>query len=242
MGDGERSAGVDLIAGCQPMKNGLQTGSPASPRRAFVIGLTGPIASGKSTVLEMLAARGAEVMDADVVYRSLLAPGSELSERIIARFGPGIVNKSGDIDRAALGARVFTDAAALRELDALTHPLVVSAIRHRIANARAGIVVVEAIKLIQSGLGSEIDSLWVVTADERSRLQRLLARSGLDEGQVRQRLSAGLDPDMSQAEADIVIDNSGTLEETARQVDHAWRTTLARARVPESSPPQRVKR
>jgi dephospho-CoA kinase len=242
MGDGERSAGVDLIARYEQMMNGFQSGESATLCRPFVIGLTGPIASGKSTVLGMLAARGVEVIDADAVYRSLLLPGSELSRRIIARFGPEVITESGDIDRAALGKRVFTDAAALRELDALTHPFVVSAIRHRIASAGADFVAVEAIKLIQSGLGSDIDSLWVVTADERSRLRRLLARSALDEGQVRQRLSAGFDPDMSRAEADVVIDNSGTLEETARQVDHAWRTTLARTRVRESSPPQRVNR
>ena len=102
-------------------------------RRPLVIGLTGPIAAGKSTVAEHLRRRGAKVVDADQVYRSLLVPGSDLSQRIVERFGPAVVSPNGTIDRTALGGLVFGNAQALADLDRITHPIVVDEIRTLIA-------------------------------------------------------------------------------------------------------------
>src|SRR5215213_8834537 len=114
----------------------------------FVIGLTGPIASGKSTVADLLRRRGAEVIDADQVYRSLLQPRSELWRQVVERFGPAIVRSDGEIDRAALGGVVFADPAALADLDRITHPAVVTEVRRRIARSTAPLIVLEAVKLV----------------------------------------------------------------------------------------------
>ena len=221
------------------MTDAVGSAPEATAGRAIVIGLTGPIASGKSTVARMLADYGAKVIDADAVYRSLLSPRSELSRQLIERFGNGIADANGGIDRAALGARVFSDAVAMADLDRLTHPVVVSEIRHLI-DAASSPVVVEAIKLAQSGLLTDIDSLWVVTAEPRSRLKRLMTRSGLDEAHARQRLAKAVDPALSEIEPDIIIDNSGSLQETARQVVDAWTATVATARSGRSLPMRRV--
>ena len=165
----------------------------SSDRSPFVIGLTGPIASGKSTVAEMLRQRGAEVIDADRVYRSLLAPGSALWRRVVERFGPAIVRPDGEIDRAALAEMVFADPEALADLDRITHPAVVEEIRTRIAKTDAPLVVLEAVKLVQAGLASEVDALWFITADPETRLRRLMSRSGLDEASARARIAAAPD-------------------------------------------------
>lgn len=194
-----------------------------------VIGLTGPIASGKSTVAAMLLAWGAEVIDADQVYRSLLSPGSELWRRITTKFGSSIVRADKEIDRAALGKIVFTDADALADLDRLTHPAVVAEIRRRILRSTAPVVVIEAIKLVQSGLTADVDTLWLVTADPEIRFQRLLARPGLDANEARDRMAASPDPMHSPVPFDVIIDNSGRLSETSRQVSAAWQSLVSRS-------------
>jgi dephospho-CoA kinase len=192
--------------------------------RPVVIGLTGAIASGKSTVAGMLRQRGAEVIDADLVYHSLLAAGSLLNRRLVARFGPGILDSSGNIDRAALGRIVFADPAALADLDRITHPAVAAEIRRRVARATAPVVVIEAIKLVQSGLSEAMDAIWVVAAPPDIRLGRLIERGVLDREAAEQRLRIAFDPLSDDFTPDVVIDTSGALETTARQVDEAWRS------------------
>jgi dephospho-CoA kinase len=196
--------------------------------RPLVIGLTGPIASGKSTVAEFLRERGAEVIDADRVYRSLLTPGSDLWQRIVARFGRSIVDADEEIDRAALAKIVFADADALADLDRISHPAVVAEIRRRISRSAARVVVIEAIKLAQAGLVADVDSLWLVTADEKTRLERLLARPGIDADEARRRIATAPDPLLSTIHFDMTIDTSGGLSATARQVDDAWRLLVLR--------------
>ena len=193
----------------------------------FVIGLTGPIASGKSTVAAMLRERGAEVIDADRVYRSLLAPRSALWRRIVERFGPAIVRSDGEIDRAALAEIVFADPEALADLDRITHPAVVEEIRTRIAETRAPVVVLEAVKLVQSGLTSEVHALWFVTADPETRLRRLMSRSGMDEASAQARIAAAPDTVPEGVVVGATIDNSGDLESTADAVDEAWRAVTS---------------
>jgi dephospho-CoA kinase len=194
----------------------------------YVIGLTGPIASGKSTVAEMLRQRGAEVIDADRVYRSLLIPGSSLWRRVAKRFGPAIVGPDGDIDRRALAEVVFADPEALADLDRITHPEVVAEIRSRIARSSAPVVVVEAVKLVQSGLASDVDALWFVTADPETRLHRLMTRPGMDEARARARIAAAPDSVPDSVEVCATIDNSGDLASASRAVDAAWRAVQSR--------------
>jgi dephospho-CoA kinase len=195
--------------------------SEASP---FIIGLTGPIASGKTTVAEMLRQRGAEVIDADRVYRSLLLPGSELWRRVVERFGPTIVRSDGEIDRAALAAVVFADPEALADLDRITHPVVVADVRTRIARTNAPVIVLEAVKLVQSGLDSDVDALWFITADPETRLRRLVARSGMDEASARARIAAAQDILPEGVDVAATIDTSGDLASTSSAVDDAWRS------------------
>lgn len=191
-------------------------------RSPFVIGLTGPIASGKSTVADILRQRGAEIIDADRVYRSLMVPGSELWRQVVGRFGPEIVRSDGEIDRATLAKMVFADPEALADLERITHPAVVAEIRRRIARSLAPLIVLEAVKLVQSGLASDVDALWFVTADPETRLRRLVARSGMDEASARARIAAA--PAMVPEGVDVgaTIDNSGDLASAISAVDEAW--------------------
>lgn len=198
-------------------------------KHPFVIGLTGPIASGKSTVAALLQERGALVIDADEVYRSLLHPGSDLWERVVARFGPEVIALDRQIDRAALGRIVFRDPAALADLERMTHPHVVAEIRRQIDAANAEVVVIEAVKLVESGLLDDVDSLWLVTADPEVRLRRLAARRGLSEEEARARLGASLHVAEPDAIVDILIENSGDMSLVTRAVTEAWDAVVAPA-------------
>jgi dephospho-CoA kinase len=170
----------------------------------------------------MLHEYGAEIIDADLVYRSLLTPGSNLTRAIVDRFGPGVVLPSGEIDRAKLGKLVFGDLAALADLDRITHPAVVQAIRQRIAVSSARVVTVEAIKLVQAGLLSDVDALWYVTAHPEVRLERLLARGNLSRDAARARIAAAPSVLPDGVVADVTIDTSGDLAATRQAVTSAW--------------------
>lgn len=190
--------------------------------KPIVIGLTGPIAAGKSQVAAMLADLGAEVVDADLVYRELIIPPSPLLDRIVERFGPGILDTSGALNRAALGKIVFSNPDELAALEAITHPAVIDEVRRRIASSDADVVVHEAIRLIESGMANEADMLWLVDADPEVRLQRLMARNSLDEETARKRLAVSRPTLPEGLSFDEVIDNSGSLVETRAAVRRAW--------------------
>lgn len=199
--------------------------------RPLVIGLTGPIAAGKSQVAAFLAELGAEVIDADVVYRELMAPPSALLDRVVERFGPSILDASGGLDRKALGQMVFSDPVELAALEAITHPAVIEETHRRIADSRADVVVNEAIKLVESGMVNDVDVRWLVVADPRVRLQRLMARNSLDEPTARARLLVSQPSLPDGLSFDEIIDNSGTLDETRAAVARAWeRLPLTRER------------
>jgi dephospho-CoA kinase len=193
-----------------------------SGRRPFVIGVTGNIACGKSTVLRLLAERGAETIDADAVYHGLIRPGAALWRALRDRFGEGVVAPDGTIDRRALGAVVFSDRAALAELDALTHPAVVAEIRSTIARSDAEVLAIDAVKLIESGLGAVCDQIWIVTCRPEQQVARLMARNGLAREEAVRRVSAQPEIAAKLARADVVIDNGGSIEETRFQVEAAW--------------------
>jgi dephospho-CoA kinase len=199
--------------------------------RPLVIGLTGPIAAGKSQVAAFLAELGAEVVDADAVYRELIAPPSPLLDRVAQRFGPGILDANGALDRAALGKIVFSNPGELADLEAITHPAVIEEVRHRISHSAADVVVNEAIRLVESGMAKEVDVLWLVDADPEVRLRRLMARNSLDEKTARARLAVSQPALPEGLSFDEVIDNSGSLDETRAAVKRAWeRLPLTRDR------------
>jgi dephospho-CoA kinase len=195
-----------------------------------VVGLTGNIASGKSLVGQTLARLGAEHIDADRLAHQVTAPGAPAWRQIVDAFGTAVLgdDPKGAIDRAALGEIVFRDPEALARLEAIVHPAVIGLTKGRIAASTADVVVVEAIKLIESGMLRRLcDVLWVVTAPSEVRLERLVCRRGMDRRAAQVRIDAQSPQELKVAVADTVIDNSGTIEGTVRQVERAWRELTA---------------
>lgn len=200
------------------------------PGAAVRIGLTGPIGCGKSTVAEMLAARGAAVVDADRLARDVTVPGEPALAAIAERFGSGVIQADGSLDRAALGRRVFADAGELRALEAIVHPAVRPRILEALAAATASgvpVVVLEAIRLVEGGYADLVDEVWLVTCDPRVQRQRLAGR-GLDPAEAERRIAAqaGLLERVGPVAA-RVIDTSGTLDATEAAVDRALADALA---------------
>lgn len=191
--------------------------------KPYVIGLTGNIATGKSTVLDYLATRGAHVIDADKLTHRAMAPGGPAYQAIVDAFGAAVTDADGIIDRSALGRIVFNDPAALRQLEAIVHPAVTDLVLAEVRQTTAPVVVIEAIKLLEArNLLRLCDETWVVTASEETQLRRLRAKRGIDEAEARRRMAA----QSSQAEkvrlADCVIVNDGELDELFAQLDALW--------------------
>jgi len=189
----------------------------------YVIGLTGNIGTGKSTVARMLAKLGAQVIDADCIAHELMAPGTSIWQAVVEEFGPEMVGENGAIDRARLGDMVFSDPQALARLEAILHPAVIQEVNRRIRDSDARVVVVEAIKLIEAGMHRRYDALWVVTCQPEQQVVRLATQRRMSEEEIKQRLAAQSPQAEKVALADVVIDNSGTLAETKAQVERAWR-------------------
>ncbi len=189
-----------------------------------VVGLTGGIASGKSTVTAMFRELGAQVIDADQVARDVVEPGTPGLEEVARRF-PGVVDASGQLDRAALGRRVFTDPAERRALEAILHPRIREEVARRTdALARAGVTVVlyDAALLIENELHRGMDGVILVSAPEAVQRARLAARDGLNDVAITARLAAQLPLADKRAHATWVVENGGSLDETRAQVRRIW--------------------
>ena len=194
-----------------------------------VIGLTGGIASGKSTASKMLRELGAPVVDADVLAREVVEPGTEGWREVIEAFGPGIVLPGGQLDRERLARLVFADEAARRRLNAIIHPRVRERMQASVEEARAAgepAVVLDVPLLMEGGLDAECDQVWVVYVDEETQLFRLMHRDGLPPEEARRRIAAQLPLREKAARADVVIYNTGAVEETRRQVETHWRQVV----------------
>lgn len=196
--------------------------SRGSQADRIVIGLTGNIATGKSTVAEILAGLGARIIDADKVAHQVMQPGGPAYGAVLAAFGPGILTPDGAIDRSSLGAIVFRDAGALRRLEAAVHPATLAEVDRRLREAPEAVVVVEAIKLIEAGMYRGYDSLWVVTAPRSVQIARLMADRGLSEQEAALRVDAQPPQAEKTAVADMVIVNDGSLEDLRAKVTAAW--------------------
>ena len=192
-----------------------------------VIGLTGGIGSGKSTVARILADLGAHVIDADRIGHEVYRPGTEGHASVVATFGPGVVSADGSIDRRALGAIVFRDPAALVRLNALVHPLIAAEIQRRVAAARAepGVppIVIEAAILIEAGWRF-FDRIWAVMAPRDVAIARVMAERGLSREEVERRMAAQASDAERRRVADLVIENDGSRAELGARVEAAWRT------------------
>ena len=189
----------------------------------LLVGLTGGIASGKTTVSAILAEQGAEVIDADHIARQVVMPGTPAWCKIRDHFGPGVLHPDGQIDRQALADIVFADKTKLVLLNEITHPAIFARIADRLEehHDQDVVVVLDAALLIEAGLSDGVDVVIVVHSPQEIQLERLAAK-GMGERAASDRIAAQLAPEKRLARADIVIDNSGSLEKLGRRVDEVW--------------------
>ena len=193
-----------------------------------VIGITGGIASGSSLVAGMFRDLGAVVIEADLVAREAVQPGTEVYRKIVEAFGKDVVLPDGSLDRRRLGAIVFKDPVARRRLNVMTHPEIRRRIQSQVEQAAAeqpDAVVIVDVPLLLDTTGPEafeLDGVIVVVATPEQQIERLMARDNLAREEAEQRLAAQRPVAEKAAEADWVIDNTGTIEETRRQVGILW--------------------
>lgn len=189
----------------------------------LVVGLTGGIGSGKSTVARMLAARGAVVIDADQLAREVVKPDTPVYADIVARFGTDVVAPDGTLDRQALARIVFADPAARRDLERITHPAIAARMAERMAELAGtdAVVVLDVPLLVESGR-ADVAGVIVVDCPEDVALARVVDQRGMDPDDVRRRMAAQASRAERLARADIVIDNSGSPEQLETEVDRVW--------------------
>jgi len=199
------------------------------------VGLTGGIGSGKSEVSRRLAAQGAVVIDADLIAREVVEPGTDGLAEVVEAFGPGVLRPDGGLDRARLGDIVFADPALRSKLNAIIHPRVARRMAELERAAGPGAIVVHDVPLIaENGRAGAYDVVVVVDAPPRIQAERLVRRRGMTREQARARMAAQASREQRLAIADIVIDNSGSLAELDRQVGDLW--AQLRRRAAESGP------
>lgn len=203
--------------------------------RVILVGLTGGIGSGKSTVSAMLADRGAVLIDADAITRELQRPGAPVLSAIVERFGAEVLQPDGTLDRPALAAVVFADPAALADLNAIVHPAVGEEIGRRITAERGTdhVVVLDIPLLVESGRYT-VGGVLVVDVPVEVAIARLVRQRGMDEADARARVARQASREERLARADFVIDNSGDRDSLARQVEAAWAWMCALSPVPAS--------
>lgn len=194
----------------------------------FLLGLTGNIACGKSTVGHLLADRfGADYVDADRLVHALYAAGTPETRAIADRFGEDLLRtEDGTIDRRRLGDVVLADRTALRDLERILDPGVRRAIADRISRTEASVLVLDAIRLIEAGTAARCNAVWVVVCDQDDQMQRLQASRGLSAEQAALRIAAQTPAEEKLRHATAVITNDGTLDDLAGQVEAAWNTTV----------------
>lgn len=195
-----------------------------------MVGLTGGIGSGKSAVTRLLAERGAVVIDADLVAREVVEPGTEGLAKVVAEFGEQVLKPDGTLDRPKLGALVFADPTKLAALNAIVHPLIGQRTAELLAQAReacAEVLVHDVPLLVESHLAEGYDAVVVVAADPETQLHRLTSLRGMSEQEACQRIAAQAPLADKLAVATHVISNDGPLEELAPQVDRLWHDLTA---------------
>lgn len=187
----------------------------------FLVGLTGGIAAGKSTVAERFVKHGAELVDADLIARDVTMPGTSTYREIVEHFGTGILDEDGFIDRAALGAIVFDDERERAVLNGITHPPILAEIADQLELLVAfdGCVVLDVPLLVETDVGRRYDAVVVVAASEHTQLRRLVRDRGLSERQARQRIASQAPLEVKLARATHVIWNDGTLSELVERAD-----------------------
>jgi dephospho-CoA kinase len=199
----------------------------------LLVGLTGGIGSGKSTVARMLESRGAVVFDADVLAREAVESGTPGHAAVIERFGANVLAPGGELDREALASIVFADPAARRDLEAIVHPEVRRLFAEG-AEAYEGtdrVVVLSAPLLVETGMHTAFEVLVVVSATPHTQTERLMRDRGMSEPAIRARIAAQAPLEAKSEVADFILDNEGSMEELERQVDRVWADLRARETV-----------
>ncbi len=186
----------------------------------MVIGLTGGVGTGKSTVASILKEVGLPVIDADQIAHQLLRPGTEVYRQVLTAFGPDILRPDGEIDRRGLGKIVFNDPEKRRLLEEITHPAIKAQIRAEVEGykAKGQDVVLEVPLLFEAKMEEEVDEVWVVTASSQTQRQRIMARDGLTPAEAERRMQAQMPLAEKLARADAVIYNEGTIADLKSQV------------------------
>jgi dephospho-CoA kinase len=198
----------------------------------YVIGLTGNIATGKSVVRRMLEHLGAYTIDADALSHRVISKGAPGYQPVLDRFGTWLLDKDGQIDRGKLGRLVFGDGQALAQLEDIIHPYVGQAVDLLIRRATQHVIVVEAIKLLESDLRNRCDSIWVADAPQEVQVERLMRKRGLSREDAVLRIHAQSEQKQKLAAANVVVTNTGSYEDLWKQVNEAWKKV-----VPSQEPP-----
>ncbi len=195
-----------------------------------IIGLTGGIASGKSTVAKILEKHGAIVIDADQLAREVVAPGEAAYYDIIAAFGDGILNDDRTINRTALGKIVFADPEARRRLENITHPAIGKRAEEKLAELKRGgerAVFYMAPLLIEAGATSRVDEIWVVYIDTEEQIKRVMERDKITAEEARQKIAAQMPMEEKRRYGSVVIDNRGSLDQLEKRVEELWEIEIA---------------
>ena len=197
---------------------------PQNVRAMIRVGLTGGIASGKTTVADIFERLGAGIVDTDRIARDVVAPGQPGLEAVRREFGDGVILASGELDRRALRGVVFDDPAARRQLESLLHPLIRARTLEALENMRTPYAVAVVPLLVETGFGKLVDRVAVVDCPRETQLERLVKRDGIEPNRAESMLGAQVDRQARLRAADDVIDNSGSLESTRHQVQrlHAF--------------------
>jgi len=199
----------------------------------ILVGLTGGIGSGKSTVSALLAARGAEIVDADAITREVQQPGSPVVEAITARFGDGVVDGDGSLLRAKLAEIVFSDAMALRDLNGIVHPAVAKEINRRIELAKStDRVVVLDIPLLTENPRKGLQGKIVVDVPSEVQVERLVRYRGFSENDARARIGLQATREERMRDADFVVDNSGDVDALEPQIERLWEWLMSLPQLP----------
>ena len=190
---------------------------------SLVIGLTGNIATGKSTVTAYLQGKGAYVIDADKVAHEVMEPGTDAFHAVVREFSPEILDGDGSIDRARLGAIVFNDTEKMGRLEQIVHPAVFQSVYNRIERLTPSIVVLEAVKLLEAGsMYTLCDEVWVVIADPAEQMRRAKEHRGMSEAETHRRMNMQSPQAAKINQADVVIYNDGSLDDLYEQLDGIW--------------------
>lgn len=188
-----------------------------------VIGLTGGIGSGKTTVTDYLMSRGFHVLDADKIAREIVLPGSEMLIQLTAVFGRGILMEDGSLDRKKLAAIVFSDADKKKTMDGLMHTRILELIHERILQFREEgkkkVIFIDAPLLFETGLDNSVSEIWVIDVDDETRIKRVMERDGLNREDIEKRISSQMTREEKKRRADVILDNTGHQEALYEQIE-----------------------